>query len=133
METGILQPNLEYRFRVEMLYNFSEEARFALTRQTVNCKMNYFKKTVSIDIEQAQSLPDIHELVCDNLVGTLGKITIITPLYKLFLLNCQCVDHTFNFDYAGDSACVHNLKFTFTGVNTKMSEDPSMLGQPVKL
>lgn len=125
--TGILIPNLAHRFVVQFRFQHSEEASDQLARQVVNCKMNYLKKTVTIDLEQPAPIADVHDVIFDSIVNSHGpgNIRIITDHYELGLLRCRCIDHQYDLDYVAKSeAATHRLTFEFQGVTTKAVDNP---------
>lgn len=121
---GILMPNIAHRFMLGFQFNISKETSDYLSRQTINCKMDYLNKTVTVDIEQPASIPDFHDILFDIINdSSTGRLVVQTEHYNLSLINCRCINHQLDFDYAESAAVTHKLKFAFSGVNTKQVDN----------
>lgn len=124
--SGILMPNIAHRFMLEFRFNNSKETSDYLSRQVVNCKMNYLNKIVTVDIEQPASIPDFHDVLFEDIAHSTitGTLVVQTTHYNLSLIGCRCIDHQLDFDYSDSAAVTHRLKFEFNGVHTSKADNP---------
>lgn len=87
--------------------------------------MDFLNKTVTVDIEQPASIPDLHGVLFDIINdSSTGKLVVQTECYNLSLISCRCISHQLDFDYAESAAVTHKLKFAFSGVNTEQVDNP---------
>lgn len=102
---GILQPVLSHRFRVRYYgSSLDKEEGMAMTRQTVNFKMDFKAKTISFDIQQPACIGRLIEVVA-ALVEDPGTITAeimdgndgVLSRYEFNFL--ECISHALVLDY----------------------------------
>ena len=117
--SGILQPMMKYRFRIIFGGEHIYDEQCILTQQVMNCSIDMKEQILKIDLRQTIERGMFTIL---NMIIKRNFNIYVEPMdsannnaqFSLELLQCECIDHKFDLDYAGGSECAtHELKFLY--------------------
>lgn len=120
----ILMPLLAYRFRVRV----ENDPNNAVTKQVVNCTIDYVNSLISLTIRQPVIDDDVHSIIktmCNRpnqniYIDHIGSNADRTVEFTNIFNDCKAVKHELRLDYVALSAAIHNLVLKFgSHVGTK--------------
>lgn len=119
---GILHPAMKHKFRVlfpNFLATTGTEDQDLLSRQVVNCKFDFLKRTITLNLEVPAAF-NVMQLLVEQLVKD-PDILVFEVLHggtdqrQQALTFCldKCLEHSLDFDYADSGAAFHHLVFKY--------------------
>jgi len=128
--TGILQPQLQNRWKIE----FDLEDQVSL--QAVECTIDYCSRMLWLSVEQPIVNDVLHRLFYNlSKSNDKCKMSVIsmdgeeTETAKI-TINGQLISHSFRLDYAASAAATHHVTFSFDHVESFENKNHSLYRIP---
>ena len=115
---GILQPALQYRFRILFDDPRQNDSYEVFTQQVMDYKLDALHNKLTINLRQI-TLPGMFNLINtyirhehDIFLEILdGSNVIIHNTVRL--TRCKCINHNIDFNYASNQCSAHTLEFVY--------------------